>query len=140
MFTNNNHVKFKKSYHYYNIVVIITIITIIITIIIIITIFIINIINNTLLCNIILVIIIIFINFYVVTVCFIFDGARLRRGLEVLKIKICLPGYHHNGFMATHAIGHMMYGTCAKVNELPQSHLFIYKLGWIFSAKSDSIR
>ena len=20
------------------------------------------------------------------------------------------PGYHHNGFMATHAFGHMMYG------------------------------
>ena len=20
------------------------------------------------------------------------------------------PGYHHNGFVATHALGHMMYG------------------------------
>ena len=23
---------------------------------------------------------------------------------------MCPPCYHHNGFMATHALGHMMYG------------------------------
>ena len=23
---------------------------------------------------------------------------------------MCLPGYYHNGFVATHALGHMMYG------------------------------
>ena len=23
---------------------------------------------------------------------------------------LCPPGYHHNGFVATHADGHMMYG------------------------------
>ena len=23
---------------------------------------------------------------------------------------MCHPGYHHNGFVATHALGHMMYG------------------------------
>ena len=23
---------------------------------------------------------------------------------------MCLPDYHHNGFMATHEFGHMMYG------------------------------
>ena len=23
---------------------------------------------------------------------------------------MCPPGYHHNGFVATHARGHMMYG------------------------------
>ena len=28
---------------------------------------------------------------------------------------ICPPGYHHNGFVSTHALGHMMY-------ELPQCH------------------
>ena len=26
---------------------------------------------------------------------------------------MCPPGYHHNGFVATHALGHMMYG-CMK--------------------------
>ena len=26
----------------------------------------------------------------------------------IMKI-MCPPGYHHNGFMATHALGHMMY-------------------------------
>ena len=24
---------------------------------------------------------------------------------------ICPPGYHHNGFVATHATGHVMYGS-----------------------------
>ena len=23
---------------------------------------------------------------------------------------MCPPGYHHNGFVVTHALGHMMYG------------------------------
>ena len=23
---------------------------------------------------------------------------------------MCPPGYHHNDFVATHALGHMMYG------------------------------
>ena len=23
---------------------------------------------------------------------------------------MCTPGYHHNGFVATHALGHVMYG------------------------------
>ena len=30
--------------------------------------------------------------------------------IPCLYIKaICPPGYHHNGFVATHALGHMMY-------------------------------
>ena len=28
---------------------------------------------------------------------------------------MCSPGYHHNGFVATHT-------SCAQVHELPQSH------------------
>ena len=24
---------------------------------------------------------------------------------------MCLPGYHHNSFVATHALGHMVYGS-----------------------------
>ena len=39
---------------------------------------------------------------------------------------MCPPGYHHNGFVATHALGHMMYSyyrtSYAQVHELPQSH------------------
>ena len=31
------------------------------------------------------------------------------------------PVYYHNGFVATHALGYMMY-RCAQVHELPQSH------------------
>ena len=28
---------------------------------------------------------------------------------------MCPPGYHHNGFLATHALGHMMYIVCPKM-------------------------
>ena len=29
---------------------------------------------------------------------------------------MCSPSYHHNGFVATHAVG------CTQVHELPRSH------------------
>ena len=37
---------------------------------------------------------------------------------------MCPPGCHHNGFVATHALGHMMYIMCpsAQVHQLPKSH------------------
>ena len=52
---------------------------------------------------------------------------------------MCPPGYHHNGFVATHSLGHMMYGyscnrtSCAKVHELPQSHCGDNREGTLFS-------
>ena len=30
--------------------------------------------------------------------------------IYVIMETMCPPGYHHNGFVATHALGHMMYG------------------------------
>ena len=41
------------------------------------------------------------------------------------------PGYHHNGFAATHALGQMMYN--AQVHELPQSHCGDDREGTLFS-------
>ena len=47
---------------------------------------------------------------------------------------MCPPGYHHNGFVATHALGHMMYGTSyGQVHELPQSHCGDNREGTLFS-------
>ena len=47
---------------------------------------------------------------------------------------MCPPGYHHNGFVATHALGHMMNRTsCAQVHELPQSHCGDNLEGTLFS-------
>ena len=44
------------------------------------------------------------------------------------------PGYHHNGFVATHALRHMMNRTsCAQVHELPQSHCGNNREGTLFS-------
>ena len=53
--------------------------------------------------------------------------------IYVIMKTMCPPGYHHNGFMATHTLEHMMYGSscctfimygtsCSQVHELPQSH------------------
>ena len=33
-----------------------------------------------------------------------------ERNIYVIMKIMCPPGYHHNGFVATHALGHMMYG------------------------------
>ena len=47
---------------------------------------------------------------------------------------MCPPGYHHNGFVATHALGHMMYGSSyAQVHELPQNHCGDNREGTLFS-------
>ena len=52
---------------------------------------------------------------------------------EIMKT-MCPPGYHHNGFVATHALGHMMYRTsCAQVHELPQSYCGCNREGTLFS-------
>ena len=32
-----------------------------------------------------------------------------ERNLYAIMKTMCPPGYHHNGFVATHALGHMMY-------------------------------
>ena len=34
---------------------------------------------------------------------------------------MCSIGYHHNGFVATHALGHMMYGYVLLV---PRLHIY----------------
>ena len=46
---------------------------------------------------------------------------------------MCPPGYHYNGFVATHALGHMMYSSFAQVHELPQSHCADNREGTLFS-------
>ena len=50
---------------------------------------------------------------------------------------MCPPGYHHNGFVATHALGHMIYGSnrtsCAQVHELPQSYCGDNREGTLFT-------
>ena len=30
--------------------------------------------------------------------------------IYIIMKTMCPPGYHHNGFVAAHALGHMMYG------------------------------
>ena len=35
---------------------------------------------------------------------------------------MCPPGYHHNGFVETHALGHMMYGSYAHLASVRFEH------------------
>ena len=37
-----------------------------------------------------------------------------ERNIYVIMKTMCPPGYHHNGFVATHALGHIMYGYVPK--------------------------
>ena len=33
-----------------------------------------------------------------------------ERNIYAVMKKMCPPGYHHNDFVTTHALGHIMYG------------------------------
>lgn len=47
------------------------------------------------------------------------DGCNMY---VIMKI-MCPPGFHHNGFVTTHALGHKMFSSSyAQVLELPQNH------------------
>ena len=39
---------------------------------------------------------------------------------------MCPPGYHHNGFVATHTLGHMMYG-CTHDVRLHMMYTYILR-------------
>ena len=39
---------------------------------------------------------------------------------------MCPPGYHHNGFVATHALGHLMYSYTLLVKPVHIAHLYIF--------------
>ena len=41
---------------------------------------------------------------------------------------MCPPGYHHNCFVATHALGHMMYGFIYNIYiaYIYITHIYIY--------------
>ena len=47
--------------------------------------------------------------------------------MYVIMKTMCPPGYHHNGFVTTHALGHMMYGYI---------YIYIYIYVYIFLAKT----
>ena len=47
--------------------------------------------------------------------CVVYKSAQIskkqdERNIYVIMKKMCPHDYHHNGFVATHALGHMMYG------------------------------
>ena len=45
---------------------------------------------------------------------------------------ICPPGYHHNGFVATHALGDMMY-IHTRTHTHTHTHTYIYICIYIYA-------
>ena len=46
-----------------------------------------------------------------------------RRNIYAIMKTMCPPGYHHNGFLATPALGHMM-NNVATVHHVPKYIIF----------------
>ena len=44
----------------------------------------------------------------------------------------CPPGYHHNGFVATHALEHIMYGHVSKCMSCPKATVVITRRAHCF--------
>ena len=56
----------------------------------------------------------IYIGIYIYIYMYIYNRSKMSIILIYIYIyaimkTMCSPGYHHNGFVATHAFGHMMY-------------------------------
>ena len=50
--------------------------------------------------------------------------------LYMLSCKtMCPSGYHHNGFVASHALGHMMYDV-HNVHDAHDLHIFLFSSGF----------
>ena len=54
-----------------------------------------------------------------------------ERNIYVIMKTTCPPGYHHNDFVATHALAHTC--THGQVHELQQSHCGDNREGTLFS-------
>ena len=52
--------------------------------------------------------------------------------IHAIMKTMCPPGYDHSGFEAIHALRHKILGTCARVNELPQSRCGNNRDGTLF--------
>ena len=57
------------------------------------------------------------------------DGCNIY----VIMKTMCPPGYHHNGFVATHALGHMMYGSHNRTYTYVYVYVYIYIYIYIYT-------
>ena len=49
--------------------------------------------------------------------------------IHVIMQTMCPSGYHHNGFVASHALGHMMYDV-HDVHDAHDLHIFLFSSGF----------
>ena len=65
--------------------------------------------------------------------------ATLSLYIYAIMKTMCPPGFHHNGFVATHALGLMMYGSwwCTKVYHCHKAIVVLTRIVWkyIYSYK-----
>ena len=54
-----------------------------------------------------------------------------EHSIYVIMKTMCLPGYHHNGFVATHALGHMS-SLCVVDHLRPLIYTYIYIYIYIY--------
>ena len=54
------------------------------------------------------------------------------RNIYIILKTMCSPDYHHNGFMATHALGHMTYSTVHLVPKCMNIYIYIYMYIYIY--------
>ena len=50
------------------------------------------------------------------------------RNIYVIMKTMCPPGYHHNGFMATHALGHNFSNQGKRERSFPPSFLYLRQM------------
>ena len=56
-------------------------------------------------------------NFIFFILYIIYNNIYIYIYIYIIMNTMCPSSYHHNGFVATHALGHMMYGWCTWVHN-----------------------
>ena len=60
-----------------------------------------------------------------------------ERNIYVIMKTMCPPGYHHNGFVATHALRYMMYGYIGVSRAgIKSNNIYIYIYIYIYIGKN----
>ena len=52
-----------------------------------------------------------------------------ERNIYAIMKTMCPPGYHHNGFVATHALGHM---STSRVHVFMYRYIYVYEFIYVY--------
>ena len=54
-----------------------------------------------------------------------------ERNVYAIRKTMCPPGYHHNGFVVTHELGHKMYGYTLLISLFSWLHIYYAHLAYV---------